>query len=111
MKSYRYYYSDSPMSDWGHAMFCDDKEAVKGFGDTLYIVHNCFLIDIRLYINAFHLTERYNPKHIARDAEAWDNYELTRWFIKNMAIPQQIRGIKTRDGAVVFDQSIIKKEN
>lgn len=111
MKSYRYYYSDSPMSDFGHAMFADDRTSVERFGDTLYTVQSCFLIDIRVYINAFGLPDSYNPKRIAIDAEAWDNYAMTRWFIDNIAIPQQIRGIKTRDGAVVFDQTITKKEN
>lgn len=111
MKSYRYYYADSPMSDWGHAMFCDDRKSVERFGDTLYTVQSCFLIDIRVYISAFNLPESFNPKHIATDAEAWDNYSMTRWFIDNIAIPQHIRGIKTRDGAVVFDRKIIRKEN
>lgn len=111
MKSYRYYYSDSPMSDLGHAMFCDNQDEVKDFGDTLYTVKSCFLIDIRIYISAFCLIESYNPKHIAKNAEAWDDYKMTRWFIENIAIPINVRGIKTRDGAVVFDPVIIRKEN
>ncbi|GAB6170526.1 hypothetical protein JCM15765_33260 [Paradesulfitobacterium aromaticivorans] len=30
---YRYTKRDNPMSDWGHAMFCNDQERVENYGE------------------------------------------------------------------------------
>ncbi len=120
MKSYRYYKPDSPMSGLGHAMFADDQESVKKFGDTLYTVDSSNLVDIREIIQGF-FTGKYkksymiifpqtlDPTHIAYQAEAWDIPQIVQWFIKCIAIPNNIKGVKTRDGAVVFDESIIER--
>ncbi len=108
------------MSGLCHAMFADDQESVKQFGDTLYTVDSSDLVDIRSIILGFY-TGKYkkpymiifpqtlDPQHIAYQAEAWDIPAVVRWFIKSIAIPYNIKGVKTRDGAVVFDDSIIER--
>lgn len=46
MISYLYYNSKTPMSELGHAMFADSREAIRKFGNTLYTVDSNDLIDI-----------------------------------------------------------------
>lgn len=121
MKSYRCYNPESPMSDIGHAMFADSLEGLEKFGDTLYTVDSADLVDISKIIYSFYTGEFQrnhmivfpqvlNPEHIAISAEFWDIPTAVSWFINSIAKPNGIKGIKTKDGAVVFDSSIIKRE-
>lgn len=120
MNLYRYYNSESPMSELGHAMFADSQEAVRKFGNTLYTVNSKDLVDIRDIIEGFYtgkfqrnhmivFPQVLDPEHIAVSAEFWDIPLCVQWFIQSIAIPNNIKGVKTRDGAIVFDSSIIRR--
>lgn len=103
-------------------MFADSQEAIRKFGDTLYTVDSNDLVDIRDVIHGFYngtykrstmavFPQTMDPKHIEVSAEFWDIPSCVQWFIQSIAIPHKIRGVKTRNGAVVFDSSIIRREN
>lgn len=140
--SYRYTNKDSPMSDYGHAMFVDDEYSSEGYGrdgDYLYKVDQSRLTDISTlqeeiaeklqeqYDNgmlpreieeimdsgasAEQLAEEFNPEDIVMSAGAWDNGDLVQWFWDNIADPNDIYGIKTNDGAIVYDENMIERED
>ena len=127
----RYSRSGNGMSEWGHAMFADDPESVEGYGGDngqWFTVNNEKLTDIKTLkdqiIEARHNTElpdylsdlsddefaeMFDPDDIVDSAEAWDNDDLTPWFYENVAEPNDIGGIKTKDGAIVFNEELIEK--
>ena len=143
--SYRIAGEDSPMSDYGHAMFADDPSSyiaaevnlLRG-SRGIYAVRHDLLTDINdlkkeiarrwdedrddAFDNAPMITDEYlegvtgeeiaeefDPKDIVDSAAAYDNYELTQWFYDRVIEPGEIAGVKTSDGAVVFDDSAIQR--
>ena len=143
--SYRIAGEDSPMSDYGHAMFADDPSSyiaaevnlLRG-SRGIYAVRHDLLTDINdlkkeiarrwdedrddAFDNAPMITDEYlegvtgeeiaeefDPKDIVDSAAAYDNYELTQWFYDRVIEPGEIAGVKTSDGAVVFDDSAIHR--
>lgn len=119
MKSYRYYKSDTPMSQLDHAMFCDNRSKVEGYGETLWAVDWAYLTDINKFNNILTFIDKknrcwygpsnWNPCDIEQSAGVWDNPIAVKWFIKNIAKPFGLFGVKTQDGAIVFDETIIEK--
>lgn len=140
--SYRYTNKDSPMSDYGHAMFVDDEYSSDGYGregDYRYKVDQSRLTDISTLqeeiaeklqeqydngmlpreieeimdfgVSAEQLAEEFNPDDIVMSAGAWDNGDLVQWFWDNIADPNDIYGIKTNDGAIVYDENMIERED
>ena len=102
-------------------MFADSPDGLAKYGDTLYTVNSKSLIDVRYVIRGFYTGElkrspmvsfpqTMDPCHIVISAEFWDIPSCVLWFIRSIAIPHNIKGVKTRDGAIVFDSSIIQRE-
>lgn len=61
-------------------------------------------------VSAEELAEEFDPQEIVMSAGGWDNGEFMQWFWDNIAEPQEIKGVKTNDGAIVFDESLIESE-
>lgn len=53
------------------------------------------------------LLELFNPSDIVDDALGFDSLEFTTWFKERIAEEYNIDGIKTNDGAIVFNKNII----
>lgn len=54
--------------------------------------------------------EQFNPPDIVDFADGYDHEDFNGWFMERIAEPNGIKGVKTQDGAVVFDESIIQRE-
>ena len=135
--SYRFYASDDPMSRAGYAMFADDHEqngdAYGGDKPRAFSVREDDLVPVwelsEKIAEARHETDEYtpwiledyaelsdedfadmfNPSDIVDSAYAWDNEELTEWFYNHVAEPNKIGGVKTSDGAIVFDKDLVRR--
>lgn len=135
--SYRFYASDDPMSRAGYAMFADDHEqngdAYGGDKPRAFSVREDDLVPVwelsEKIAEARHETDEYtpwiledyaelsdedfadmfNPSDIVDSAYAWDNEELTEWFYNHVTEPNKIGGVKTSDGAIVFDKDLIRR--
>lgn len=51
----------------------------------------------------------FNPEDIVDSADAYDSDTLCVWVWNNVFEPLGIRGVKTQDGAVVYDADIIRR--
>ena len=136
-QSYRCTNSSEVMSDYGYAMFGDNAAWVDGYGENLYSVFHDDLEDINnlkkkiaeawdedvemetipadLEVLAREKTgeqiaEDFDPMDIVDGAGAWDLPELASWAFER-GIFEGVPGVKTRDGAVVWDDSIIHKDD
>ena len=136
-QSYRCTNSSEVMSDYGYAMFGDNAAWVDGDGENLYSVFHDDLEDINnlkkkiaeawdedvemetipadLEVLAREKTgeqiaEDFDPMDIVDGAGAWDLPELASWAFER-GIFEGVPGVKTRDGAVVWDDSIIHKDD
>lgn len=132
---YRYTKRNNPMSDWGHAMFAAKQYKVEGYGpigwtldesDTVDIwdleddireawaacVESEYfgqLSDIDFWLNydVDELVDSFDPRDIVDSADAYD-HELVGWLWDYVLEPKGIMAVRTFDGAVCFDQSLIK---
>ena len=138
MHYYRYRIDNMPvMSDWGYAMFAADREAVAGYGSTLYTYdgHDAVSInDLRSAISeewerckksgvwgvwapedgmeeldGRAVAEMFSPSDIVNSAEGWDN-AIVQWLWEHVLEPRAVYAVTTPNGAVVFDEKMIKKE-
>ena len=139
-KSYRYYRSPQKvMSAWGHAMFVDDPYSSETYGDFAFGVEHSELVRIdelrdeilakmredyengelpddmeyaidQNGLSFEELADEYAPEDIVISAQGWDNGQFVEWFYNRIIEPKDIKGIKTPDGAIVFDESIISRE-
>ena len=139
-KSYRYYRSPQKvMSAWGHAMFVDDPYSSETYGDFAFGVEHSELVRIdelrdeilakmredyendelpedmeyaidQNGLSFEELADEYAPEDIVMSAQGWDNGQFVEWFYNRIIEPKDIKGIKTPDGAIVFDESIISRE-
>lgn len=135
--SYRFYASDDPMSRAGYAMFADDHEqngdayggdkprAFSVREDDLVPVwelsekiaearhetdeHTPWILEDYAELSDEDFADMFNPSDIVDSAYAWDNEELTEWFYNHVAEPNKIGGVKTSDGAIVFDKDLIRR--
>lgn len=133
---YRCTNSDSPISQWGHAMFTDNLERVDHYGENVYTFDGNSAIHIaeleqqivtawnecqesgefgqlcdEYYesLSAEEIFNTFNPDNIVNSAEGWDT-ELVVWFWEFIAEPNGIMAVLTNDGAVVFDIELIANE-
>lgn len=135
--SYRFYASDDPMSRAGYAMFADDHEqngsAYGGDKPRAFSVreddlapvwelsekiaearhetdeHTPWILEDYAELSDEDFADMFNPSDIVDSAYAWDNEELTEWFYNHVAEPNKIGGVKTSDGAIVFDKDLIRR--
>lgn len=137
--SYRGYSDKSPMSRAGYAMFTDNpndayyKEGDKG--RALYAVNHSVLTPVSdiipkiesaineaiedgtlpyelEYLEMYDigdLAEQADPPDIVDSAGLWDNEDIVGFLFNQTDIMDDITGIKTSDGAIVFDESVIMK--
>ena len=121
------------MSDFGHAMFVDKNglENLSSYrGEQIFSVSGNDLYDINdlkdSILSARNKTQEesfdlddfadlsdeeffamFNPSDIVDSAGAYDNDVLISWLYDNVLEPNGITGVKTDDGAVVYDPEII----
>lgn len=135
--SYRFYNGEDPMSRAGYAMFSDDPDAngsaYGGDHPKAFSVDESTLTDIlditQKIIDARHISDEktpwileeyegvsdeefaalFDPADIVDSAAAYDDETLTSWLWDNVLEPNDIKGIKTSDGAVAFSPDIIKR--
>lgn len=133
--SYRRYSKNGAISDWGHAMFADDPYTVEMYGTNLFGVFQKDLADINdlkpeiakawkktikennsnvledldywSKISGEEIAEQFDPTDIVETAGAWDNSEMVRWFFEETDLWEEISGVKTSDGALVWNPDII----
>lgn len=129
---YRHAKEASAMSDWGHAMFVDHKDAwidgginyiydgkdsvdISELEDTLKAAWNeslesgdfddMYMADI----TAEEAFASFSPEDIIMSAQAWDNEDMVQWIWEKVLEPNSIYAVTTPDGAVVFDENLIEK--
>ncbi|MFI2856826.1 hypothetical protein ACH6EH_06770 [Paenibacillus sp. JSM ZJ436] len=133
---HRFTNSDTPMSDWGHAMFAANRLKVENYGQNEYT------LDYDKAVNIYDLEElikstwescqeeqnfgqlddtdfwmeysadavfnSFCPSDIVDSADGYD-HELVTWLWDFVLEPNNIMAVSTPDGAVCFDQSLIKQ--
>lgn len=136
-KSYRCVYAgESPISsEVGYGMFADDAPSTDMYGDDLYVVDHASLPSINdvkpaiaeawdkavedwalppsldalsEYWSGAEIAEDFDPKNIIDGAGAWDNPDLVTWAFDN-GVFDDIPGVKTSDGAIVWDAETVKR--
>ena len=132
-QSYRAHRGKSVMSEFGHAMFMDDPGSIEIYGKNRYSVFKEDLTSIddlkrkiaeqwdrdkeRGFLPHKYMDEmsgeetadNFDPKDIVDSAQAWDNEDMVQWFFAHEDLFENTPGVKTSDGAVVWDESIIYK--
>lgn len=128
---YRFTNKTTPMSDYGHAMFAEDRDSVcdcYGNHEWLYDGSNGTSIEdlkdaiisawdddaeIGLLPNGYDDVSAedayncFNPDDIVMSAGAWDDGDVLTWFWERIAEPMGISAVITSDGAIVFDTDLI----
>lgn len=129
---HRFTRKSTPMSDYGHAMFAEDRDMVSQcYGDHEYLYdgsNGTSIEDLKDTIisawgedaemgllpigygdvSAEDAYNCFNPDDIVMSAGAWDDGDALVWFWERIAEPMGISAITTSDGAIVFDESLIK---
>lgn len=131
---HRFTNKNTPMSDYGHAMFAQDRDSVCDcYGDIEYLYDGEYSVEISdilsqisdawdedlengmlpcgceaLGISGQEAADCFNPEDIVMSAEAWDNADMVMWFWSKIAEPADIKAVITSDGAIVFDEELIK---
>lgn len=136
MMYYRYTNSDNPMSDWGHAMFVDNADSSAHYGNNLFLYDGHEAVDIDDLKDAIktawdesvangacpydefidysayssdEIYDSFNIDDIVDSASGWDNGSLLSWIYEKVLEPKNIMAVITYDGAVVFDENLIKR--
>lgn len=141
---------NSPMSEWGHAMFADDLNKVQesygsnvwnfdanAYGERVVDIEDiksdiwdAFIEDvdrgyylgdandefqnlISMYENGEMTKDQFlntfSPNDIVDSAQAYDSITGTQWLYERVLEPKGLGAIITPDGAIVFDESMIKR--
>lgn len=138
IKLYRFSDTSEPMSDWGHAMFSDIEGRVEHYGENEFTVKESelasfediaelidkayeedkadgfrmmrsFGIDENIYNNKAEFIESFNPVDIVDSAEGYEDSAMNMWLYETVLEPNDIKGIRTQNGGVVYDESIIER--
>lgn len=133
---YRYTNSNSPMSDYGHAMFAENHNSVEHYGKNLFIFDGSNAIsteklkglikkewkksqrsgdfgpnissDIET-LSADEVAESFAPQDIVDSADSYDNGEMLSWLWEKVLEPNNIQAIITNNGAMVFNENLVHK--
>jgi len=134
---YRFTNKETPMSDWGHAMFAEDRDSVDFYGNNEYHLPVSSTVDINELedaiksawnasiadedfgdiaysdwaniienISADEAFEQFNPDDIVNSAAAYDS-DWVCWLWERVLAPRGIMAVRTTDGAICFDESLI----
>lgn len=130
MEYYRFTNKNTPMSDWGHAMFATNRNSVcNGYGHNEYHYNGKQAVAIQSLYDAIateweeskefgaipdcyenlstnQVCETFNPDDIVQDAEAWDDPDMYRWFCENILDKYGVVAVTTEDGAIIFDENL-----
>ena len=139
-RSYRGYSKSGALSAYGHAMFADDSDSISGYSGRddardrgFYTVMHSDLESIDNLkaaiaeawdedaengmtpsgyedVTGEEIAEQFDPEDIVDSAGAWDNGELITWAF-DRGLFDDVSGVKTYDGAVAWDKSIIHRAN
>lgn len=139
-RSYRGYSKNGALSAYGHAMFADDPDSISGYSGRddardrgFYTVMHSDLESIDNLkaaiaeawdedaengmtpsgyedVTGEEIAEQFDPEDIVDSAGAWDNGELISWAF-DRGLFDDVSGVKTYDGAVAWDESIIHRAN
>lgn len=134
---YRFSNSKNPMSEMGHAMFADSEGNVEHYGENRYVVDASkltpfddvkpliekaydeaaaddfdpmknFDIDEYSYQDKEAFVDSFDPEDIIDNADGYDNPGMNAWFYEYILEPNGIAGIRTQNGGVVYDESLIQ---
>lgn len=139
-RSYRGYSKNGALSAYGHAMFADDPDSISEYSGRddprdrgFYTVMHSDLESIDNLkaaiaeawdedaengmtpsgyedVTGEEIAEQFDPEDIVDSAGAWDNGELISWAF-DRGLFDDVSGVKTYDGAVAWDESIIHRAN
>mgnify|MGYP004646664969 FL=1 len=139
-RSYRGYSKSGALSTYGHAMFADDPDSISVYSGRddardrgFYTVMHSDLESIDNLkaaiaeawdedaengmtpsgyedVTGEEIAEQFDPEDIVDSAGAWDNGELISWAF-DRGLFDDVSGVKTYDGAVAWDESIIHRAN
>ena len=139
-RSYRGYSKSGALSAYGHAMFADDPDSISVYSGRddardrgFYTVMHSDLESIDSLkaaiaeawdedaengmtpsgydgVTGEEMAEQFDPEDIVDSAGAWDNGELISWAFER-GIFDDVPGVKTQDGAIAWDESIIHRAN
>ena len=132
---------ESPISSYtGYAMFADDPNQIEsGYGSDFYTVDNTLLPNISEFKERIaaawnedaengmlpyslesyaydqgrdgaYIADSFDPENIVDSANAWDDPDLISWAFEK-GIFDDVPGVKTSDGAIVFDGNFIQPGN
>lgn len=134
---YRFSNSENPMSEMGHAMFADSEGNVEHYGQNRYAVDankltsfddvkpliekaydeaaaddfdsmKNFDIDEYSYQDKGAFVDSFDPEDIIDNADGYDNPGMNAWLYEYVLEPNGIAGIRTQNGGVVYDESLIQ---
>lgn len=134
---YRFSNSENPMSEMGHAMFADSEGNVEHYGQNRYVVDankltsfddvkpliekaydeaaaddfdsmKNFDIDEYSYQDKGAFVDSFDPEDIIDNADGYDNPGMSAWLYEYVLEPNGIAGIRTQNGGVVYDESLIQ---
>ncbi|MDR2770286.1 MAG: hypothetical protein LBB08_02445, partial [Rickettsiales bacterium] len=119
---------NNPMASVDLAMFADDDDMVRNYGDYVFrakisdltpiedvlpsIIEAALEDDNGIFegMSEEEIGSAFAPQEIVNSADAYDNSEA-RNFIINWAQDNDIKGVKTPDGAIVFDAGLIEAQD
>lgn len=130
--SYRGYRHEVIPGSIGYAMFADDPSEARGYGDRFAAVRHDDLpkiddfkeaiaeawerdkaeyllppaLEVFEDLSGAEVADHFDPVDILDGADAWDTPELITWAFSH-GIFDEVGGIKTSDGAIVWDDSLI----
>lgn len=130
--SYRGYRRKVIPDSIGYAMFADDPSEARGYGDRFAAVRHGDLpkiddfkeaiaeawerdkaenllppaLEVFEDLSGAEVADHFDPVDILDGADAWDTPELITWAFSH-GIFDEVGGIKTSDGAIVWDDSLI----
>ena len=134
-KYYRFTNKNTPMSEWGHAMFAENRDDVMHYGRNEYVLDKAHTVDIydledeikaawvksqeedefgEMYddyyksLSADEVFECFVPEDIVNSAAGYD-CDLVVWLWQFILEPKGIMAVRTPDGAVCFDESLIER--
>ena len=123
-----------PDNGAGYMMFSDNPDRITSYGKNQFVFDDvsgktidatdkAFLKDVIKALRsdpallgqyggrAAPLAREANPRDIVESAGTWDAPALVEKIYQMAIQPKGIQAVRTRDGAIVFDPSLVRKQN